>query len=163
MAPALTSCWRFSSGDSVSLEGYLEGAKGIRCAIPECVMFRRAPVAFRWTLISLDFANRVNGPRAPDRAILALLSSCVARLVIHPTALHWTSTFCDIICRIRGANPLRCTINTLFSARNGDVSSVVLAVFGSRPERTRAAVRTVDGQVAKSCASCPLYFEIRAL
>lgn len=56
--------------------------------LPEWVMFKRAPVAFRCTLISLDFANLVKGPKAPDLAILALLSSCVARLVIHPTALH---------------------------------------------------------------------------
>ncbi len=85
-------------------------------SVPECVMFNRAPVAFLCTLISLDFANRVKGPRAPDLAILALLSSCVAKFVIHPTALHWTSTFGDIICRIRGVRPPRSTIATLFSA-----------------------------------------------
>ena len=38
-------------------------------------MFRSAPVAFLWTLISFDFASLVNGPKAPDLAILALLSS----------------------------------------------------------------------------------------
>lgn len=51
-------------------------------------MLSKAPVAFRWTLMSLDFANRVSGPKAPDLAILALFSSCVAKLVMHPTALH---------------------------------------------------------------------------
>ena len=79
-------------------------------------MLRRAPVAFLWTLMSLDFASRVKGPSAPDRAILALLSSCVARLVIQPTALHCTSTLDDIICRIRGVSPPSWTIRTLFSA-----------------------------------------------
>jgi hypothetical protein len=47
---------------------------------------------------------------------LALFSSCVARFVIHPTALHCTSTLGDIIWRMRGASPPRVTINTLFSA-----------------------------------------------
>jgi hypothetical protein len=56
--------------------------------IPECVMFKRAPVAFRWTRMSFDLANRVSGPKAPDLAIFALLSSCVAKFVMHPTALH---------------------------------------------------------------------------
>lgn len=56
--------------------------------IPECVMFSSAPVAFLCTLMSLDLARRVRGPRAPDRAIFALLASCVARLVMQPTALH---------------------------------------------------------------------------
>lgn len=73
-------------------------------------------MAFLWTLMSFDFASRVSGPSAPDLAILALLSSCVAKLVMHPTALHWTSTFGDIICRIRGGRPPSCTIKTLFSA-----------------------------------------------
>ena len=60
-------------------------------------MFKSAPVAFLCTLMSFDFASRVSGVSAPDRAILALLSSCVARFVMQPTALHWTSTFGDII------------------------------------------------------------------
>jgi hypothetical protein len=46
---------------------------------PEWVMFKRAPVAFRWTLISLDRARRVNGPNEVDRAILFLFSSIVRR------------------------------------------------------------------------------------
>lgn len=79
-------------------------------------MFKRAPVALRWTRMSLDFASRVNGPRAPDRAIFDLLSSCVAKFVMQPTALHCTSTLGDIICRISGARPPRATIKTLFSA-----------------------------------------------
>ena len=84
MAPALTSCCRFSS---------MLGQRGrFRCAVrhqlPECVMFNRAPVAFLCTLISFDLASLVKGANAPDLAILALFSSCVARLVIQPTALH---------------------------------------------------------------------------
>jgi hypothetical protein len=78
---------------------------------PEWVMLSSAPVAFRWTRMSLDRASRVRGTRAPDLAIFVLLSSkkgfqllardnrgnhpvipCVARLVTHPTALHCTST-----------------------------------------------------------------------
>lgn len=51
-------------------------------------MFKRAPVAFLCTRMSLDFAKRVSGPSAPDFAILALFSSWVARFVMHPTALH---------------------------------------------------------------------------
>ena len=79
-------------------------------------MLSKAPVALRCTRMSLDFASRINGPKAPDLAILALLSSCVARFVMQPTALHCTSTFGEIICRIRGARPPRRTMETLFSA-----------------------------------------------
>jgi hypothetical protein len=79
-------------------------------------MFKRAPVAFLCTRISFDFASLVNGPRAPDLAIFALLSSCVARFVMQPTALHCTSTLVEFICRIRGMRPPRSTILTLFSA-----------------------------------------------
>ena len=60
-------------------------------------MFRSAPVAFRCTRISLERASFVRGNSAPERAILALFSSCVARLVIHPTALHCTSTLVEFI------------------------------------------------------------------
>lgn len=45
-------------------------------------MFKRAPVAFRWTRISLDRANRVKGPNAVDRAILFLFSSGIRSNVI---------------------------------------------------------------------------------
>ena len=38
-------------------------------------MFRSAPVALRWTRMSFERANRVRGTRAPDLAILVLLSS----------------------------------------------------------------------------------------
>jgi hypothetical protein len=79
-------------------------------------MLRRAPVAFLCTRMSLDLANLVRGPRAPERAIFALFSSWVARLVMHPTALHWTSTFVESICRIRGWSPPIWTMRTLFSA-----------------------------------------------
>ena len=84
-------------------------------------MFNRAPVAFLCTRMSFDFAKRVRGPRAPDLAIFALLSSCVARFVMQPTALHCTSTFGDIIWRMRGVSPPRSTIETLFSATNSQI------------------------------------------
>lgn len=49
---------------------------GTECLLlPECVMLSNAPVAFLCTRISLDLASLVNGPNAPDLAILALLSS----------------------------------------------------------------------------------------
>lgn len=79
-------------------------------------MFSKAPVAFLCTRISFDLASFVRGPSAPDLAIFALLSSCVARLVMHPTALHCTSTFAEFICLMRGARPPSSTILTLFSA-----------------------------------------------
>lgn len=79
-------------------------------------MFNNAPVALRCTLMSFDLASLVSGPNAPDRAILALLSSCVAKFVMQPTALHCTSTLGDIIWRIRGGRPPSRTIETLFSA-----------------------------------------------
>jgi hypothetical protein len=79
-------------------------------------MFNNAPVALRCTLISFDLASLVSGPNAPDRAILALLSSCVAKFVMQPTALHCTSTLGDNIWRIRGGRPPSRTIETLFSA-----------------------------------------------
>lgn len=40
-------------------------------------MLRRAPVAFRWTRISFERASRVRGTKAPDLAILVLLSSMI--------------------------------------------------------------------------------------
>ena len=86
-------------------------------------MFNRAPVAFLWTRMSFDFANRVSGPKAPDLAIFALLSSCVAKFVMQPTALHCTSTFGDIIWRMRGVRPPRSTIETLFSAKKNLVTA----------------------------------------
>lgn len=82
-------------------------------------MFSNAPVAFRCTRISFDLASLVRGVRAPERAILDLLSSWVARLVMHPTALHCTSTLGEFICLINGASPPRATMATLFSAGNG--------------------------------------------
>lgn len=87
--------------------------------VPECVMLSKAPVAFLCTRMSFDFASRVRGCSAPDRAILALLSSCVARFVMHPTALHCTSTLGEFICLIKGASPPRATMATLFSAGVG--------------------------------------------
>jgi len=42
---------------------------------PEWVILSSAPVAFRWTRMSLDRASRVRGTRAPDLAIFVLLSS----------------------------------------------------------------------------------------
>jgi hypothetical protein len=88
-------------------------------------MLSRAPVAFLCTRISLDFASRVRGCRAPDRAIFALLSSCVARLVMHPTALHCTSTLGEFICLIRGARPPSATMATLFSATTSQQAECV--------------------------------------
>lgn len=79
-------------------------------------MLSKAPVAFLCTRISFDLASLVRGLKAPDLAILALLSSCVAKFVMQPTALHCTSTFEDNICRINGVSPPSCTIETLFSA-----------------------------------------------
>lgn len=114
MAPAFTSCCRFSSTICQFRPNITIPWK----ALPECVMFSRAPVAFLWTRMSFDFAKRVRGPKAPDLAIFALLSSCVARFVMQPTALHCTSTFGDIICRMRGVSPPRSTMDTLFSAAN---------------------------------------------
>ena len=85
-------------------------------------MFSNAPVAFLCTRMSLDLARRVSGCRAPERAILALLSSCVARFVMHPTALHCTSTLGEFICLMRGARPPSATMemvsgDVLFTAR----------------------------------------------
>lgn len=109
-------------------------------------------MAFLWTLISFDFARRVKGPRAPDLAILALLSSCVARLVMHPTALHWTSTFVDIIWRISGCSPPSWTIRTLFSAdffrlvdvlgKSGRSEGVIILLTARFPSAALAALWT---------------------
>lgn len=121
--------------------------------LPEWVMFSNAPVAFLCTRMSFDFASLVSGPRAPDLAILALLSSCVARLVMQPTALHWTSTLGDIICRMRGGNPPSWTIATLFSAT--DSQSVQVERTGQQ--------RTVDGQIAQCRTGCSLNFNVRIL
>jgi hypothetical protein len=79
-------------------------------------MFKRAPVAFRWTRMSFDFASLVKGARAPERAIFALLSSCVAKFVMQPTALHCTSTLLEFICLIKGWRPPSWTIRILLCA-----------------------------------------------
>jgi hypothetical protein len=107
MAPALTSCWRLSSG-----RGSAYMSPHLPQHVPECVMFSSAPVAFLCTRMSLDLASRVSGCSAPERAILALLSSCVARFVMQPTALHCTSTLGEFICLIRGARPPSATMAT---------------------------------------------------
>lgn len=118
-------------------------------------MFKRAPVAFLCTRMSRDFARRVRGPSAPDRAILALFSSWVARLVMHPTALHWTSTLGESICRISGVRPPNCTIRTLFSAAKGVSETQCLQHSVPR--------HTIDGEVAESCTGRPLNFDIGIL
>lgn len=82
-------------------------------------------MAFRWTRISRDFASLVNGPSAPDLAILALFSSCVARLVMHPTALHCTSTLGDSIWRMSGVSPPSVTMSTLLSAKQPESVSIL--------------------------------------
>lgn len=76
-------------------------------------------MAFLCTRMSRDLASLVKGPRAPERAILALFSSWVAKFVMQPTALHCTSTFGDSIWRIKGVRPPSWTIRTLFSAIHG--------------------------------------------
>ena len=120
MAPALTSCCRLSSTRPISKTQ--PSHKALFWVVPECVIFSSAPVAFLCTRISFDFASLVNGSNAPDLAILALLSSCVARLVIHPTALHCTSTFGEFICLMRGLRPPNATMATLFSAARSQQS-----------------------------------------
>lgn len=124
-----------------------------KAGIPECVMLSSAPVAFLWTRMSFDFARRVRGWRAPDRAILALLSSWVARLVMHPTALHCTSTLGEFICLIRGARPPRATMATLFSAAGGVRRSL----------RELGRVHTVDGKIAQGGTGGTLYLDIWVL
>ena len=121
---------------------------------PECVIFNKAPVAFRCTLMSFDLANFVSGVSAPDLAILALFSSWVAKLVMHPTALHCTSTFCEFICLINGANPPSLTIATLFSADESISSEHEFHIFLDR---------TVDRKISQSCTCSSLDFNICAL
>lgn len=105
--------------------------------------------------MSLDFASRVNGPRAPDRAILALLSSCVARFVIQPTALHCTSTLGDIICRIRGVSPPSWTIRTLFSAER-HISDTLEWIFVCE-------LLTVHGKISQRGTSSSLNLDVGVL
>lgn len=152
MAPALTSCCRLSSDHCVSLVHPPLLLDQIHS--PECVILSSAPVALRCTRISLDFARRMSGPSAPERAILALFSSCVARFVMQPTALHCTSTLGDIIWRIRGASPPRATIKTLFSATWGQRSGRVMEA---------STVHTIYSQIAKRGAGSSLDLDIGAL
>lgn len=116
-------------------------------------MLSNAPVALRCTRMSFDLASLVSGCRAPDRAILDLLSSCVARLVMHPTALHCTSTLGEFICLIKGARPPSATMATLFSA--------VAVSRGSGDARLWE--RTVDGQVAQGGACGTLHLNVWVL
>lgn len=104
--------------------------------------------------MSFDFASLVNGPRAPDLAIFALLSSCVARLVMQPTALHCTSTFGDIICLIRGASPPSNTMATLFSALHSHISMLVSGMGGPH---------TVHCKITESSTCSALHLDIGAL
>lgn len=118
-------------------------------------MFNRAPVALRWTRMSLDLASLVKGPRAPDRAIFALLSSCVAKLVMQPTALHWTSTLAEFICRMRGMRPPKETMRTLLSAARMSESP--------KFHNDVKTFHTVDREVSKCSTCCPLHFNILTL
>jgi len=69
---------------------------------PECVMFSSAPVAFLCTRMSFERAKRVRGTKAPDLAILDLLSSgnevnkhlqvhCVNRITVSCQVGHTTN------------------------------------------------------------------------
>lgn len=118
-------------------------------------MLSKAPVALRCTRISLDLAKRIRGPRAPERAIFALFSSCVAKFVMQPTALHCTSTLGDIIWRIRGASPPRVTIKTLFSAVPGQRPSNILKDLQS--------IDTIHSEIAQRGAGGSLDLDIGAL
>jgi hypothetical protein len=84
-----------------------------------------------------------------------LLSSWVARFVMQPTALHCTSTFGDIIWRIRGVSPPSCTISTLFSATTGQT------IY--RRVEPRSKQRTIHGEIPQRGTGCPLYLDIGAL
>lgn len=146
-------------------------------------MLRSAPVAFLWTLMSLLRASLVRGTSAPLFAILLLFSSgssrkhrqrqrldtsggqkdedwpCVARLVMQPTALHWTSTFGESICRMRGSRPPSRTMSVLFSA-DGHKGKIGRQ-SGSEDWTARCeGTRTVDGQVAQRCTGGPLHLRI---
>ena len=59
--------------------------------LPMCVRFSNAPAAFLCTLESATLVSLSRGGMAPCRAISLLLDSVVARVVIHPHELHWTS------------------------------------------------------------------------
>lgn len=146
MAPAFTNCWRLSS--VVYQPMHIES--GLFKVIPECVMFSKAPVALRWTRMSFDLASFVNGGSAPERAILALLSSWVARFVMQPTALHCTSTLLEFIWRIKGVRPPNWTMRTLLCA---------MAVRRMLQEATGGL--TIDSEVAQGSAGSPLDFYVR--
>lgn len=75
---------------------------------------------------------------------------------MHPTALHWTSTFGESICRIRGGRPPSCTMRTLFSAA-GSVSE------RNRTTKFPRAQLTVYGKVAQSRTRGALYLDVGAL
>lgn len=98
--------------------------------------------------MSLDFASFVSGCRAPDRAMVALLSSCVAKLVMHPTALHWTSTFGEFICLISGARPPRETMATLFSAAESQ-----LKIFNNGDQDVLFTAKLPKAALAARCTS----------
>ena len=72
---------------------------------------------------------------------------------MQPTALHWTSTFGDSICRISGVRPPSWTMRTLFSAAQVSTVFVMWA----------ASLLTVYGQVSQSCTGGPLDFDVWAL
>lgn len=130
-------------------------------------MFRSAPVALRWTRMSFERANRVRGTRAPDLAILVLLSSaqngeaaqrcagkgidnlhspCVAKFVTQPTALHCTSTLGLSICLMRGSRPPSFTMSNLLSAvvrrqHRSQLEPKTNALFTARFPRAALAAR----------------------
>ena len=73
---------------------------------------------------------------APLLAIRNLFSSCVAKLVMHPTALHWTSMLGDIIWRINGSIPPISAISVLFP--------LLTARFPNAPHAARCTSASMD-------------------
>jgi len=82
-------------------------------------------------------------------------SPCVARLVTHPTALHWTSTLGLSIWRIRGSKPPSLTIRSLLSAAK------ICQKMRGRPAGGWVAL-TIDGEVAECSTRGPLYLRVMA-
>lgn len=73
------------------------------------------------------FARFVKGMSAPERAMVDLFCSCVARFVIQPTALHWTSTLNEDMCFIKGVSPPRSTMSFLFALLTAKFPRAVVA------------------------------------
>ena len=135
IAPALTSCCRFSStrgssaplavrtvvGSRTGMRHVEESTGGIALnphVFGACEASERDESAglCDLCLVVVYTWMATRGVRLSIKNSQDVYTPCVARFVTQPTALHWTSTFGLSICLMRGSRPPSLTMRSLLSA-----------------------------------------------